>query len=111
MFEGRLHGVPRVFKGCFKEISRMIKGCFKHVSRKFQDVFEEYLKDVELVFMAFSRKFQGHFKLFPECFIDVSKKGVVLSYHIKFILPSIVKTDLRMYSSRCKMQFSIKRHT
>ena len=87
------------------------KGCFKHVSRKFQDVFEEYLKDVELVFMAFSRKFQGHFKLFPECFIDVSKKGVVLSYHIKFILPSIVKTDLRMYSSRCKMQFSIKRHT
>ena len=37
-------------------------------------------------------------------------KGVVSSYQIGLILPSVAETQPKMYQSRCNLQFSICRH-
>ena len=46
--------------------------------------------------------------LWPHFFIF---KGVVSSYQIGLILPSVAETQPKMYQSRCNLQFSICRHT
>ena len=38
------------------------------------------------------------------------QKGVVASYQIRLILPSVAQTHPKMYPSRCNLQYSICRH-
>ena len=44
------------------------------------------------------------------CLINLYLKGVVSSYQIELILPSVVETDPKTNQSRCNLQFSICRH-